>query len=114
MDAVNGQLVTPDGMGIEALNDIQVAQKRSQSPLEAVDLLETQLARAVPAFTPLQDEPYASTEAALLDLGMYPLHAIVDMFTFDSRRTCATTSSRRAGQSRGTSSRWMRHTSAQR
>src|SRR5580658_855456 len=83
LDAVNGQLVTPDGMGIEALNDMLVEAKRSQNPVESVTFLEEQLAKAVPVFTQLQDEPYASTEAALLDLGSYPLHAIVDMFTFD-------------------------------
>jgi hypothetical protein len=83
MDAVNGQLVTPDGMGIEALNEVQVAEHRSRDPRETADFLQEQLAKALPVFTPLQDEPYASTEAALLDLGCYPLHAIVDMFTFD-------------------------------
>ena len=83
LDAVNGELVTPDGMGIEALNDMQVEAKRSQDPMESVTFLEKQLAKAVPVFTQLQDEPYASTEAELLDLGSYPLHAIVDMFTFD-------------------------------
>jgi hypothetical protein len=35
------------------------------------------------AFGPLQDEPAASTETPMLDLGSYPLHAISDMFTFD-------------------------------
>ncbi|MEA2579673.1 MAG: hypothetical protein QOE83_565, partial [Actinomycetota bacterium] len=83
MDAVNGQLVTPDGMGIEALNDQQVAEHRGWDPLATVDFLESQLAKAVQAFTPLQDEPYASMEAELLDLGRYQLHAVVDMFTFD-------------------------------
>jgi uncharacterized protein (TIGR03083 family) len=83
MDAVNGQLVTPDGMGIEELNEVQVAEHRDRAPLETVDFLEAQLAKALPVFTPLQDEPYASMEAALLDLGSYQLHAVVDMFTFD-------------------------------
>jgi hypothetical protein len=31
----------------------------------------------------LQEEPLASVTAQLADLGTYPLHAIVDMFTFD-------------------------------
>jgi hypothetical protein len=31
----------------------------------------------------LQEEPLASTTASLQDLGTYPVHAIVDMFTFD-------------------------------
>jgi uncharacterized protein (TIGR03083 family) len=83
MDAVNGQLVVPDGMGIEQLNDVQVGEHRSRAPSETVDFLEAQLAKALPAFTPLQDEPYASMEAALLDLGSYQLHSVVDMFTFD-------------------------------
>ncbi|MDX6315858.1 MAG: hypothetical protein QOF44_5322 [Streptomyces sp.] len=83
IDAVNGQLMTPDGMGIEELNDVQVARQRDRSPNETMDFLEKQLAQALPLFTALQEEPLASNEAALLDLGSYPLHTIVDMFTFD-------------------------------
>lgn len=83
MQAVAGKLVTPDGMGIEALNDVQVAEDKAETPEELIDFLESQLAKAIPAFTPLQDEPYYSMEAALLDLGTYQLHAVVDMFTFD-------------------------------
>src|SRR5271168_2773574 len=49
LDAVNGQLVTPDSMGIEALNDKQVEAKRSQDPMEGVTFLEEQLAKAVPS-----------------------------------------------------------------
>jgi len=41
MDAVNGQLVTPDGIGIEALNDQQVAEHRGWDPLATVDFLES-------------------------------------------------------------------------
>ena len=45
--------------------------------------LRKQLEQALPVFASLQDEPLASTESQLLDLGRYPLHAIADMFTFD-------------------------------
>jgi uncharacterized protein (TIGR03083 family) len=83
MQAVAGELVTPDGMGIEELNDVQVAEAKEKTPEELIEFLESQLAKAVPVFTPLQDEPYYSMEAALLDLGIYQLHAVVDMFTFD-------------------------------
>lgn len=83
MQAVAGELVTPDGMGIEELNDVQVADAKAKAPEELIDFLESQLAKAIPVFTPLQDEPYYSMEAALLDLGTYQLHAVVDMFTFD-------------------------------
>jgi hypothetical protein len=83
VDAVNGELAPPPGMGIEALNDVQVAEWRGRDARETIEFVETQLAKALPVFTPLQEEPYASTEAQLLDLGTYPLHAIVDMFTFD-------------------------------
>jgi hypothetical protein len=34
-------------------------------------------------FSSLQEEPMASAQTPMLDLGTYPLHAIVDMFTFD-------------------------------
>lgn len=83
VDAVHGALVVPDGMGIEALNDIQVRKVREWGSRKTVEFVETQLANALLVFTPLQEEPLASTEAQLLDLGMYSLHAIVDMFTFD-------------------------------
>src|SRR5271156_547941 len=83
MQAVAGELKTPDGMGIEELNDVQVAEAKAKTREELIDFLETQLAKAIPVFTPLQDEPYYSMEAALLDLGTYQLHAVVDMFTFD-------------------------------
>jgi uncharacterized protein (TIGR03083 family) len=83
MQAVAGELKAPDGMGIEKLNDVQVAEAKSKTPEELIDFLESQLEKAIPAFTPLQEEPYYSMEAALLDLGTYQLHAVVDMFTFD-------------------------------
>ena len=69
MQAVAGELEAPDGMGIEKLNDLQVAETKDKTPEELIDFLESQLAKAIPAFTPLQDEPYYSMEAALLDLG---------------------------------------------
>jgi uncharacterized protein (TIGR03083 family) len=83
MQAVAGELKTPNGMGIEELNDLQVADTEDKAPDELIDFLESQLAKATPVLTRLQEEPYYSTEAALLDLGTYQLHAVVDMFTFD-------------------------------
>lgn len=83
MQAVAGELKAPDGMGIEKLNDLQVSETKDKTPEELIEFLESQLAKAIPAFTPLQAEPYYSMEAALLDLGDYQLHAVVDMFTFD-------------------------------
>src|SRR5271154_3322432 len=58
MQAVAGELETPDGMGIEELNDVQVAEAKDRAPNELIDFLESQLAKAIPGFTPLQDEPY--------------------------------------------------------
>jgi uncharacterized protein (TIGR03083 family) len=81
VDAVNGRLEAPDG--IEAENDRRVDRTREYTPSDTIEFVETQLGIALPVLTPLQDEPMASTEAQLLDLGSYPLHAIVDMFTFD-------------------------------
>ena len=72
----------PD-MGIEPLNDLQVAERRHLSGQEAVAFFEEQFGRAIAAFEPLQDEPLASIETQMLDLGSYPLHSIADMFTFD-------------------------------
>ena len=79
--AVNQQPL-PD-LGIEPLNDIQVAERRHLSGAEAVAFVKEQFSRALAAFEPLQAEPLASHETQMLDLGSYPLHSIADMFTFD-------------------------------
>jgi len=81
MAAVGGAAV-PD-MGIEELNEAQVAQKRGLDGAETMAFVRGELAAALETFAPLQEEPLASTTAPLQDLGTYPLHAIVDMFTFD-------------------------------
>jgi uncharacterized protein (TIGR03083 family) len=81
MDQVGGAAM-PD-IGIEKLNEIQVAEKRGWNSRQIIEFLRTQLEKGLAAFAPLQDEPLASTEAQLVDLGTYPLHAIADMFTFD-------------------------------
>ena len=81
MAAVDGEAV-PD-TGIEALNDIQVVEKRGWNSEQALDALQQNLDKALAVFAPMQDEPLASVETAMLDLGSYPLHSIVDMFTFD-------------------------------
>ena len=79
--AVGGAAV-PD-IGIEELNEVQVAQKRGLDGAQTIAFVRGELAAALQVFAPLQDEPLASTTAPLQDLGTYPLHAIVDMFTFD-------------------------------
>jgi uncharacterized protein (TIGR03083 family) len=79
--AVRGQPL-PD-VGVERLNDIQVSEQPYRTGAETIAFLTDQLTEALVAFTPLQDEPTASTETPMLDLGSYPLHAIPDMFTFD-------------------------------
>ena len=81
MAAVGGAAV-PD-IGIEELNEVQVAQKRGLDGAETMAFVRSELATALQTFAPLQEEPLASTTAPLQDLGTYPLHAIVDMFTFD-------------------------------
>jgi uncharacterized protein (TIGR03083 family) len=70
-------------IGIEALNDAQVAQRRDWTPTHVVDYLRAQLTSAITVFTTLQEEPVASVQTTMLDLGSYPLHAIADMFAFD-------------------------------
>jgi uncharacterized protein (TIGR03083 family) len=79
--AIGGAEVPPTG--IEELNEQVVAERRDWSPTRTIGFLRDQLETALAAFTALQDEPMASTETALLDLGNYPLHAIPDMFSFD-------------------------------
>lgn len=79
--AVNGQPL-PE-LGIEKLNDLQVAEQPDRTGPETIAFLTDQLTQALATFEPLQDEPAASTQTPMLDLGSYPLHAIADMFAFD-------------------------------
>jgi uncharacterized protein (TIGR03083 family) len=79
--AVKGQPL-PE-LGIEKLNDIQVAEQPYRTGAETITFLIDELTEALATFEPLQDEPTASTETPMLDLGSYPLHVIADMFTFD-------------------------------
>jgi uncharacterized protein (TIGR03083 family) len=79
--AIAGTLDTD--LGIERLNDAQVAAKSSWSPGQVTADLERQATALLPVLESLQEEPNASTQAQLLDLGSYPLHAIPDMFSFD-------------------------------
>jgi hypothetical protein len=81
MAAVSGPPVP--GMGIEELNEVLVAEKRGLDGTSAMAYVRRELAAAQAAFAPMQEEPLASATAPLQDLGTYPLHAIVDMFTFD-------------------------------
>jgi hypothetical protein len=84
MAAVGGEVLPETGItGIEALNDIQVAEKRGWNSRQALEALQQNLDKALAVFAPLQDEPLASVETQMFDLGSYPLHFIVDMFTFD-------------------------------
>ena len=80
--AAVGGAAGPD-MGIEELNEVQVAHKRGLDGAETMAFVRSELATALETFAPLQEEPLASATAQLQDLGTYPLHAIADMFTFD-------------------------------
>jgi uncharacterized protein (TIGR03083 family) len=79
--AVRGEPL-PDS-GIEALNDVLVSQRRDWDSAQALGNLHKQLEQSLPVFSSLQEEPMASAQTPMLDLGTYPLHAIADMFTFD-------------------------------
>src|ERR1700722_4382697 len=79
--AIAGTLDTD--LGIERLNDAHVAAKSLWSPGQVSDDLERQAAALLPVLESLQEEPNASTEAQLLDLGSYPVHAIPEIFPFD-------------------------------
>src|SRR3984957_10787858 len=69
-------------LGIERLNDAHVAAEALWAPGQISADLERQAAALLPVLESLQEEPNASTEAQLLDLGSYPVHAIPDMFSF--------------------------------
>jgi uncharacterized protein (TIGR03083 family) len=79
--AVGGE-VLPDS-GIERLNEVMVAERRSWDAASTLNNVEKQLEQAITLFTPLQEPAMASLETPMLDLGTYPLHAITDMFAFD-------------------------------
>src|SRR5262249_57824197 len=79
--SVNGA-EAPD-LGIEALNEAMVHQRRDWEPARTLRNVQKQLDQALEAFAPLQVEPTASVEIPMLDLGVHPLHSIADMFTFD-------------------------------
>ncbi|MFE4962711.1 maleylpyruvate isomerase N-terminal domain-containing protein [Streptomyces sp. NPDC056660] len=84
VSAVQGTLRYPDPpLGIEQLNEVLVGAAGEQTPAATVDFLRVQSELAFPVFDSLQDEPLASSTAQLLDLGVYELHAIPDMFSFD-------------------------------
>src|SRR5246127_1093588 len=68
---------------IKPLNDGMVAERRGWDNTRILENVQKQLEQAIAMFIPLQDEPMASVEAPMLDLGTYPLHASTDMFTFD-------------------------------
>ncbi|MFD5538427.1 hypothetical protein ACFWIJ_11425, partial [Streptomyces sp. NPDC127079] len=70
-------------LGTARLNEVLVDAVGEQSPAATVDFLRVQSELAFPVFGSLQDEPAASSTAPLLDLGVYELHAIPDMFCFD-------------------------------
>lgn len=71
-------------MGIEELNEVQVAEKRGLDGADTMAFVRGELATALEAFAPLQEEPMAPATAQLAGLGTYPLHATVDMLTFDT------------------------------
>ena len=79
--AVRGEAVPESG--IEAINDAMVAQRHDWDAARTLDNLHKQLEQAEPVFSSLQEEPMASVQTPMLDLGTYPIHAIADMFTFD-------------------------------
>jgi uncharacterized protein (TIGR03083 family) len=79
--AIQGELRTD--LGIERLNDANVAAKSAWSPAHVVADLEERASGMFPVLEALQNEPEASTQAQLLDLGSYQLNAIPDMFAFD-------------------------------
>jgi hypothetical protein len=89
-------------MGIEELNEVQVAQKRGLDGAETMAFVWSELATALETFASLQEEPLASTTTQMADLGTYPLHAIADMFTFDITTHLRYDIVNRAGRSRST------------
>jgi uncharacterized protein (TIGR03083 family) len=79
--AVRGE--TLPHTGIESLNEAMVAERRDWDNMRILENVQKQFEQGIAMFIPLQDEPMASVETRMFDLGTYPLHAIADMFTFD-------------------------------
>lgn len=73
----------PPPMKAEEAMEALVVPRRDW-PWEAVrDELQRYAEPALAAFAALQEEPVASTDMALLDLGTYPTHMLADAFAFD-------------------------------
>jgi hypothetical protein len=68
-----GGEVLPD-LKIEALNNIQVDEKRGWASGQVVEFFQRQLNKALGRFAPLQDE-MASVETQMLDLCAYSPHS---------------------------------------
>jgi uncharacterized protein (TIGR03083 family) len=81
VSAVQGELTTD--LGIEALNDADVAAKRDWTRDQVLEGFDQAVATALPVFASLQEEPTASIEVPFVDLGRYPLHVMPDMCCFD-------------------------------
>jgi uncharacterized protein (TIGR03083 family) len=67
----------------EEAMDALVAERRCWTPAQLMEEYERFAEAAVGVLTSLQEEPAATTEVALADLGTYPMHLLADAFAFD-------------------------------
>ncbi len=69
----------PAEVAMEAL----VAPRREWSPAQVLAEYDAHADTALATLAAMQEEPVASTEVPLADLGTYPTHAIADAYAFD-------------------------------
>lgn len=73
----------PLDLPAERLMDLLVEPRLNWSNSEVRDEYLKYCDGAIAVLTALQDEPLASTEVALADLGRYPMNQLADAFAFD-------------------------------
>jgi uncharacterized protein (TIGR03083 family) len=67
----------------EQLQDLLVVQRRGWSSAEVAAEFQENLKPAMAALAAMQEEPLASADITLTDLGTYPMHTLADAFAFD-------------------------------
>ncbi|MDH3706754.1 MAG: maleylpyruvate isomerase N-terminal domain-containing protein [Acidimicrobiia bacterium] len=75
--------VDPAELGIEPMQNAMVATRRDWSPEQVVAEYDQYLEPWLGAIAMFQDEPMASTDTDLGELGTHPMHMFADIYAFD-------------------------------
>ncbi len=77
------QATTPSVLRAEQAMEALVEPRKAWSPAQVIDEYEAYAEPALAALGAMQDEPTASTEVALADLGTYAMHWLANAYCFD-------------------------------